>query len=206
MLTSKRRRPSSFTQGGRRLKSNSGIAEVPAKQEKSIVSFDPSSSSTNDHLSSTVDPEPTQSSSTYDYPLHHKIPSSSSSSSLFQRPCIAIQRAPILRGLSVSQDLFIKKFCRPATGRRAYDDRAEKALRKSSLGPKRRMDGMSKLLARAGHGLKFKMMIRKIEDDNGSGSESDDEAEKEEDRPFEPLCLWKSLDNGGEARGIPAKR
>lgn len=205
MLTSKRRRPSSFTQGGRRLKSNSGIAEVPAKQEKSIVSFDPSSSSTNDHLSSTVDPEPTQSSSTYDYPLHHKIPSSSSSS-LFQRPCIAIQRAPILRGLSVSQDLFIKKFCRPATGRRAYDDRAEKALRKSSLGPKRRMDGMSKLLARAGHGLKFKMMIRKIEDDNGSGSESDDEAEKEEDRPFEPLCLWKSLDNGGEARGIPAKR
>eukprot|EP00591_Stephanopyxis_turris_P006947 CAMPEP_0195522264 /NCGR_PEP_ID=MMETSP0794_2-20130614/20244_1 /TAXON_ID=515487 /ORGANISM="Stephanopyxis turris, Strain CCMP 815" /LENGTH=128 /DNA_ID=CAMNT_0040651979 /DNA_START=110 /DNA_END=492 /DNA_ORIENTATION=+ len=64
---------------------------------------------------------------------------------------IIVQRAPILCGLSINPSLR-KKFQRPMTGRRAYDKQAEHALKKASLGQRRRMDGMSKLMARAGRG------------------------------------------------------
>ncbi len=74
------------------------------------------------------------------------------------------------------------------------------------------MDGMSKLLARAGKGLTYKLptSLRHKEGstDEESGSEDDDDDgdnEKEEDRPFEPLMLWQSPHNGGEALGLPPK-
>lgn len=73
------------------------------------------------------------------------------------------------------------------------------------------MDGMSKLLARAGKGLTFKLP------DKGEGMDGEDcekdsdeeegeeEEEEEEDRPFEPLMVWQSPHNGGEQKGLPPK-
>ena len=68
------------------------------------------------------------------------------------------------------------------------------------------MDGMSKLLARAGKGLSYKLPNRNVDlmKDGLDGSESEEEEEeKEEDRPFEPLCVWESPHNGGERVGLP---
>lgn len=94
--------------------------------------------------------------------------------------------------------------------RRAYGKQAETALRDSSLGQKRRMDGMSKLLARAGRGLAFKLPTAASGGlhDEGTGSDtddSDDENNKPDDRPLEPLCVWKSPHNGAEPRGLPSQ-
>ncbi len=68
---------------------------------------------------------------------------------------------------------------------------------------------MSKLLARAGKGLRYKLPER---NGDGDGDDSDDgekeeeeEEEQEEDRPFEPLMVWQSPHNGGEALGLPPK-
>ncbi len=94
------------------------------------------------------------------------------------------------------------------TKRRSYDKHAEAALRNSSLGQRRRMDGMSKLFARAGKGLTYKMPDRGEKTDGECGGSSDDEEEeeeKEEDRPFEPLMVWRSPHNGGEPKGLPPK-
>ena len=97
-----------------------------------------------------------------------------------------------------------KKFQRPMTKRRSYDKRAEEALIRSSLGQKRRFDGMAKLMARAGKGLAFKSTNIKVDrGSDESGSESEDE--KEEERPFEPLLVWKSPADGGDAKGLPPK-
>lgn len=70
---------------------------------------------------------------------------------------------------------------------------------------------MSKLLARAGKGLTYKLPDRGEEgrgegdDDDDDGSENCEGDEKEEDRPFEPLMVWQSPHNGGEAKGLPPK-
>mmetsp|Transcript_9495 Transcript_9495/g.13456 ORF Transcript_9495/g.13456 Transcript_9495/m.13456 type:complete len:1151 (+) Transcript_9495:176-3628(+) len=121
---------------------------------------------------------------------------------------IKVTRAPVLGGLTVSKSdtLFDKKFQRPMTKRRAYDKNAEVALKNCSLGQRKRMDGMAKLLARAGKGLSYTLPSRKMEDRlSGTDEEScsEEEEEKEEEKPFEPLCVWKSPHNGGEARGLP---
>jgi hypothetical protein len=92
--------------------------------------------------------------------------------------------------------------------RRAYGKEADFALKNSSLGPKRRFDGMAKLLARAGKGLQYKLpekMMMKPNDgtESESGSDDDEEDTNEPEAPFEPLCLWKSPHNeGGEAKGL----
>jgi hypothetical protein len=87
--------------------------------------------------------------------------------------------------------------------RRAYKG-ADEALERSSLGQRRRMDGMAKLMARAGQGLHFLPKRKKIDGDTASSSgESSDEGE--EDRPFEPLQVWKSPHQGGEAKGLPSR-
>ncbi len=65
------------------------------------------------------------------------------------------------------------------------------------------MDGMSKLMARAGRGLAYKAPKRG--DTAGSDEESEDEVQKENERPFEPLLLWTSPHEGGEAIGLPPK-
>jgi hypothetical protein len=129
-----------------------------------------------------------------------------SRSRLFQPGAkMIVQRAPAFCGLSVqSSTLQQKKFQRPMTKRRAYGKSAEVALQTSSLGPKRRMDGMSKLLARAGRGLTFQLPTNKAKtdgDETGDESDSEDE-EKEPERPFEPLQVWTSPHQGGEPKGL----
>ena len=92
------------------------------------------------------------------------------------------------------------------TKRRSYDKNANLALKKSSLGQRRRMDGMSKLLARAGKGLTYKLPDAGGRNHDGSDDEShgdEEEEEEEEDRPFEPLMVWQSPHNGGEQVGLP---
>ena len=66
---------------------------------------------------------------------------------------------------------------------------------------------MSKLLARAGKGLTYKLPERKVDGDGDSDEESEkeEEEEQEEERPFEPLMVWQSPHNGGEAKGLPSK-
>lgn len=92
------------------------------------------------------------------------------------------------------------------TGRRSYDERAELGLRNSSLGEKRRTDGMARLMARAGKGLMFKLPHHAVKKEDGETTDEEDnesDDEKEEDKPFEPLCVWVSPHNGGEALGLP---
>ena len=116
-----------------------------------------------------------------------------------------------MSGLSVNGGTSLglqRKFQRPMTKRRSYDTNAELALKTSTLGQKRRFDGMAKLLARAGKGLSYTLPcgVGKGGECSGTSDESDsDEGEKEEDRPFEPLLLWKSPYQGGEAKGLPPK-
>jgi hypothetical protein len=133
--------------------------------------------------------------------------SSTTRSKLFQPGSkLIVQRAPAFCGLSLqsSATLSQKKFQRPMTKRRSYDKSAEAALQKSSLGPKRRMNGMAKLLARAGRGLTFQLPVNKIADgdDTGDESDSDEEENKEPDRPFEPLQVWTSPHQGAEPKGL----
>jgi SNF2 family DNA or RNA helicase len=108
---------------------------------------------------------------------------------------IKVQRAPIM-----------SCFQRPMLKRRAYKKGADEALKRASLGPKRRLDGMTKLMARAGRGLDFKLPARKIEKEEGEDTSDESESdEKEDEKPFEPLQLWSSphLEAGGEPKGLP---
>lgn len=122
---------------------------------------------------------------------------------------LKIQRAPMMRGLSVGAGVR-KPFQRPQLGRRAYDKNSEVALKRATLGQKRRTDGMSKLLARAGKGLAYKTPGRAGGGgDDGSGGSADEEEEDEDslmaqlERNYKPLMVWQSPHNGGEARGLP---
>jgi SNF2 family DNA or RNA helicase len=120
---------------------------------------------------------------------------------------IVVQRAPVLGCLSVPTGLQ-KKFQRPMLKRRAYSKSSDEALKKSSLGAKRRMDGMAKLMARAGRGLAFKLPQQKPNSDDTDSCTDDsdqEENEKENERPFEPLKVWNSPHQGGEAKGLPPK-
>jgi hypothetical protein len=67
------------------------------------------------------------------------------------------------------------------------------------------MDGMAKLMARAGRGLTFKLpnLASKSEhtDDETDDSDNSDDEEKEPDRPFEPLCVWTSPHPSAESNG-----
>ena len=86
-------------------------------------------------------------------------------------------------------------FQRPMIKRRAYQKGADEALKRASLGPKRRMDGMAKLHARAGRGLDFKLAAGKkpIKEDGDDTSDDESESDDQEDKkPFEPLQLWSS--------------
>ena len=112
-----------------------------------------------------------------------------------------------MAGLSINNTLQ-RKFQRPMTKRRSYDTNANVALKTCSLGQKRRLDGMAKLMARAGKGLMYKLPQTQKKDGECSGTsdESDsEEEEKEPERPFEPLCVWKSPHDGGEAKGLPPR-
>jgi len=142
---------------------------------------------------------------------------SSSSSNLFNKTKLVTVRAPIMPGLSVGNapcssstngSSLYKPFQRPMTKRRSYDKNAELALRTATLGPKRRMDGMAKLMARAGRGLLFPSAgggvlanAQRANDDTDEDEEDGVQTKKE--HPWEPLCVWKSPHDGGPLKGIP---
>ena len=131
-----------------------------------------------------------------------------SSSKLFQPGNkLVVARAPVMAGLSLGGGGIQRKFQRPMTKRRSYDKNDDLALKKSTLGQKRRFDGMAKLFARAGKGLNYQAPQRKTEGDcSGTSDESEsEEEEKEPERPFEPLMVWKSPHEGGEAKGLPPR-
>ena len=124
-------------------------------------------------------------------------------------PLIKIQRTPFLPSLTVPSTSLSKKFQRPMTKRRAYNAQSNAALRTSSLGPRRRRDGMSKLLARAGKGLMYQLPQSKKgleECDSEEEEEEEEEEEVEEEKKWEPLCVWQSPHNGGERVGLPMMR
>lgn len=133
------------------------------------------------------------------------VPFKKSNNALF-RPGIKllVHRAPIMAGLTTNSKV-MTTFQRPMLGRRAYSKQAEVALQQSSLGPKRRMDGMSKLLARAGRGLSFKLPEGAKKKTSSDTEEESDDEEPKVDAPYEPLLVWKSPHNGGEAKGLPSQ-
>ena len=65
---------------------------------------------------------------------------------------------------------------------------------------------MAKLMARAGRGLSYKLGSGRNVSRDESGSEEEDEDEVEDEKPFEPLCVWVSPEEGGEAKGLPCFR
>jgi hypothetical protein len=117
---------------------------------------------------------------------------------------LLVHRAPIMAGLSAGTKS-MTTFQRPMLGRRSYSKHADVALKQSSLGMKRRMDGMSKLLARAGRGLSFQLPTTQVKK---SSSDTEDDSDNDEgppaDVPYEPLLVWKSPHNGGELKGLPS--
>lgn len=118
-------------------------------------------------------------------------------------PQMNIQQQAFFPGIGNPSSLIQNKFKRPMTKRRSYDKSAEAALKASSLGPRKRMDGMAKLLARAGKGLSYKLPMQKNPNVmSDSDAEEEEEEEVEEERPFEPLCVWKSPWNEGECQGL----
>lgn len=105
-------------------------------------------------------------------------------------------------GLSAS---VLQPFRRPKEKRRGQQQRDDEALKTSSLGMKKRLDGMKRIWERQGKGIHFKGAKRdesKNEDGSTCGETSDEE---EEDRPFEPLRVWISPHQGGEPIGLPTR-
>lgn len=106
-----------------------------------------------------------------------------------------------MNGLSVGSAGLLKPFQRPKFGRRAYKGQEDDALKRASLGPRRSTGGMQRLFSRAGKGLHFVSKQRRNTD--GSEGSSDEEDDPEEESTFEPLMVWKSPHQGGEAKGLP---
>lgn len=132
---------------------------------------------------------------------------SNASSKLYQKGAakLVVKRAPIMSGLTVPTASTNTRFQRPMLKRRAYGKSADVALKTSSLGPKRRFNGMAKLLARAGKPLTFKLpqqQAKKSSSDTEEESDEEGEDEKEDEKPFEPLKLWTSPHEGGECKGL----
>lgn len=117
---------------------------------------------------------------------------------------VCIQRAPFFAGGGVAA-VTAKKFQRPSMKRRAYGKAADVALQQSTLGPRRSMNGLAKLLARAGKGLAYKLPQQRAGDatDEASQSDSESDQDKEPDRPFQPLRVWRSP-HGSNASDINA--
>jgi hypothetical protein len=121
---------------------------------------------------------------------------------------LVVHRAPLFPGLlsssSSGSSALHTTFRRPFSKKQQRSTRtgattttaaaADQALWRSSLGQRKRMNGMAKLMARAGKGLSFQLQKpRNGTDGSLSSSSSDDENEENSSLPlFEPLCLWQS--------------
>ncbi len=93
----------------------------------------------------------------------------------------------------------MKKHC-------AYGKQTDVALKASLLGQCHHFDGMSKLIACAGRGLQYKLPEKRKARDGNDSDESDSDEEKVEEKPFDPLCVWRSPwdeEGNGEAKGLP---
>lgn len=102
-----------------------------------------------------------------------------------------------------------KPFQRPSTKRRAYDQRAELALKQASLGMRKRFDGMKNIAMRAKKPLHFKP-IRMPEPKSSDTEEETDEEEdnglpKPPDTPYDPILVWQSPHQGGVPKGLPTR-
>jgi len=134
----------------------------------------------------------------------------SSSNKLFASGrTVLVQRAPIMSGLTCTglSASVLKPFRRPKDVRRAKQKVIDEALKTSSLGMKRRFDGMARIMELSGKGLLSRGPTR-TDGENEEGStagETSEEEEEEEDRPFEPLRVWHSPHGGGEPRGLPTR-
>lgn len=121
---------------------------------------------------------------------------------------LTVQRAPIMSGLTCHglSASVLQPFRRPKELRRAKQKVNDEALKTSSLGMKRRVDGMARLLELCGKGIhcKGRSMLKNDEDRSTSGETSEEE-EDEQDRPFEPLRVWQSPHQGGEPKGLPTR-
>ena len=117
---------------------------------------------------------------------------------------LAVTRAPIMSGLTCGA--LMKPFQRPMVKRTAYRKGADIALKQSSLGQKKRINGMKNIFARSGKGLNFKLPARFKKNTDGTGSTDEESSEEEEeDRPFEPLMVWNSPHQGGDPKGLPPR-
>jgi hypothetical protein len=113
---------------------------------------------------------------------------------------LLLHKAPLLPGI-------LRTFQRPSIKRRAYEQRADQALQQSSLGPRKRMDGMQKLMARAGRGLSFQLPKSHPSGETSDESDIDEDNDdaKLNERPFAPLRLWHSPHEGGTLQGLPPR-
>ena len=113
---------------------------------------------------------------------------------------LLLHKAPLLPGI-------LRTFQRPSIKRRAYEQRADQALQQSSLGPRKRMDGMQKLMARAGRGLTFQLPKSHPSGETSDESDLDDDNDnaKQDEQPYTPLRLWHSPHEGGTLQGLPPK-
>jgi hypothetical protein len=118
---------------------------------------------------------------------------------------LQVVRAPIMNGLTCGLASVLQPFRRPKEKRRGQQKRDDEALKTSSLGMKKRLDGMQRILERQGKGIHF-TGAKRDESKNGDGSTCGETSEEEEeDRPFEPLRLWMSPHQGGEPVGLPTR-
>jgi hypothetical protein len=112
-------------------------------------------------------------------------------------------------GLSVPTAILHKKFQRPMLKRRAYGQDSDNALRRSSLGQRKRMNGMAKLMARAGKGLSFSLRQTntKLDGNGDDDDEDEDNVKPDSDIPYEPLLLWCSphVHEHVQPKGLPSK-
>lgn len=123
---------------------------------------------------------------------------------------LTVQRAPIMSGLSCSgggmSASVLKPFRRPKELRRTKEKANDVALKSSSLGMRKRLDGMARIMELSGKGLASRGPMRTADEQNSGEETSDgDEEEEEEDRPFEPLKLWQSPYQGAEPKGLPSR-
>jgi hypothetical protein len=137
---------------------------------------------------------------------HHHHHQSSDKLFASKNHSLTVVRAPIMSGLSCGLSASVlQPFRRPKEERRGKQKQADEALRTSSLGMKRRLDGMKRIQERSGKGIHFQSQPLPKYDEDGNTCGETSEEEEEDDKPFEPLRVWTSPHNGGEPLGLPTR-
>lgn len=213
MLKRPRVSQSSFDAGGRRV--GGGSVGGPPLSSKRIPSSSLSATKTTSSSSTSTTTTTTSLSSTTTMPrtiVRKPLGTrNDSTDKLFssKNHSLSVVRAPIMNGLSCGLSASVlQPFRRPKEERRGKQKQADEALRTSSLGMKRRLDGMKRIQERSGKGIHFQPPPKPKYDEDGNtcGETSDEEDEDNaDDKPFEPLRVWTSPHNGGEPLGLPPR-